>query len=60
MDFAVMGMIVKLGDGEGCNDVRWDIRSIQVEVRVRVRRMMFGLETGVRKMIFGPETGVRR
>ena len=58
--FAVMGIMVKLGDGESCNDGRRDIRSIEVrglEVRGLVWKKRFGLETGVRQKRFGLETG---
>ena len=56
MKFTVMGIMVKLGDGEGCNDGRRDIRSI--EVRCLVWKKRFRLETGVQQKRLGLETGV--
>jgi hypothetical protein len=45
MDFAVMVIMVKLGDGEGRNDGRREIRGIKV--RRLVWKMRFGLEIGI-------------
>jgi hypothetical protein len=45
MDFAVMVIMVKLGDSEGRNDSRREISNI--EIRRLVWKKWFGLEIGV-------------